>query len=82
MSYLGVLAKETGWTMDFVLWSLPYATGLGIVHAAAVRRGVAMEFVEARGIEGAESDLEMMRGDFERMKESHAEQRSSGGILG
>lgn len=31
--------------MSFILWELPYATGLGLIHSAAIRKGVAMELV-------------------------------------
>lgn len=67
MSYLGAIAKETGWVMDFILWELPYATGLGLIHGAAIRKGVAMELRERRD----EPDMTgSLREGFEAMRES------------
>jgi hypothetical protein len=65
LSYLATVAKVTAWSMDFILWGLPYATGLGLVHAAAVRNGQAMEFAVSRGEEEPEEDL---RARFARMR--------------
>ena len=56
--------------MDFILWRLPYATGLGLIHAAAIRKGVAMELVN--GVEPEEKDGGMLEA-FENVRRRYAE---------
>lgn len=48
MSYLTTIARATGWGRRYILWELPYATGLGICHAEAMHHGQAMVFCERR----------------------------------
>lgn len=68
MSYLATIAKETAWSMSFILWELPYSTGLGLIHAAGIRRGVAMELVngpaEDEGSDGLREAFEAMRSRY------------------
>lgn len=71
MSYLATLAKETGWSMEFILWRLPYSTGLGMIHSAAIRKGVTMELVNGRPVD--EDELGGMREAFQAMRARYAD---------
>lgn len=67
--YLAGVARETGWSDRFILWRLPMAKGLGILHAAGIAAGVTMEFDRGRGEPGTG---ETMREKFARMKRKRA----------
>lgn len=66
--------------MSFILWRLPYAAGLGIIHAAACRDGVEMEFAGGERGGWEESDLEGMREVFQGMKENGGNREQGSGI--
>lgn len=53
--YLATVARETGWTAEHILWALPYALGLGIVHVARAYNGEPMEWADGRAGEGADT---------------------------
>jgi hypothetical protein len=44
------LARLTGWSLDYLLWELPYAAGLELMHAEMVYHGQEVRKVE-RGLE-------------------------------
>ena len=43
------MARATGWSMDYIMWQLPYVTGLQIMHAEAVYNDNAVQYLHARG---------------------------------
>jgi|DEB0MinimDraft_4_1074332.scaffolds.fasta_scaffold271294_1 hypothetical protein len=59
--------------MDFILWELPYATGLGLIHSAAIRKGVAMELVSCPE---KPDESEGLREAFAAMRERYKNDRA------
>jgi len=49
---LATIARATGWSRRYILWELPYAAGLGMVHAEAMHHGNVMVFCEKREAPG------------------------------
>jgi len=43
------IARCTGWSMDYILWQLPYVTGLQIMHSEAVYNDNAVQYLHQRG---------------------------------
>ncbi len=81
MSYLATVARETGWGYDFIVWKLPYAVGLGIMHAAAGFHGSPQEYLDGdapgagpgpvAAVEAVAADLAVVRaryGELKRLK--------------
>jgi hypothetical protein len=75
--YLAGIARETGWSDRFILWRLPMAKGLGILHASGIAAGVAMKF--DRGRKAERGTAETMREKFQRIK---ARRENAGPLLG
>ena len=46
--YITSVARISGWALDFILWELPYAAGLQMMHAEARYQGEEVEFVTPR----------------------------------
>lgn len=42
------LARITGWSRDYILWRLPYAAGLGMIHAELIHQGEVVRYVAPR----------------------------------
>jgi len=38
-TYIAMLASQTGWTRDFILWELPLSQGFQLQHAILVQQG-------------------------------------------
>lgn len=70
-AYVTGISAATGWLEDFILWELPYARGLGYVHAIAVSHGQEMELVAGRDWVEDEG-RGGMRDGFETMRERWA----------
>ncbi len=46
--YVSGIARVSGWPLEYILWRLPYAAGLQMMHAEARYQGQEVEFVHAR----------------------------------
>ena len=66
VDYLACISRETGWSAEFILWDLPYALGMGIMHAAGIFHGSVMRLVE-----GEEKGVQEMRAEFATLKEKY-----------
>jgi len=75
VSYLATVARETGWSAQYILWELPYALGLGIEHAAAIYNGEKMELCEGGG--GGESNRELMAADLAEVRARYRAQATN-----
>jgi hypothetical protein len=42
------LVRLSGWSCDYILWMLPYSTGLQLLHAESIYNNNAVEYVIAR----------------------------------
>jgi len=45
------MARATGWSMDYILWQLPYVAGLQIMHSEAIYNDNTVQYLHARGDE-------------------------------
>lgn len=59
------ISRISGWGYDFILWELPYAAGLGMLHADAVFNGQEVQFVLKQDIHKPTG----MRATFRKMKD-------------
>lgn len=66
---MATLARETGWSRDFILWELPYSMGLGIEHSAALFHGCEREFSAAR-VSGGETARAALEADWKAAREA------------
>tara|TARA_R110001599_G_scaffold322729_1_gene533915 strand:+ start:243 stop:467 length:225 start_codon:yes stop_codon:yes gene_type:complete len=44
---VATIARLTSWSLDFILWELPYAAGLQLYHAEYQHNGQAVRLVNA-----------------------------------
>ena len=49
--YVTAVARVSSWPLEYILWGLPYAAGLQMMHAEARYQGEEVEFVVGRKAE-------------------------------
>ena len=55
----------SGWSFDFILWELPYVTGIQMLHAESVYNDNAVEYVDTREVAPAAG----LAGQFAKMRQ-------------
>lgn len=62
------IARIGGWSLEYILWSLPFGGGLGLLHADGIFHGAVLRRV------GAQRDgMAGMRDAFLAMREGRAD---------
>lgn len=59
------ITRISGWSLEYILWELPYAAGLGMLHAEARYNDQDVVFVNGSEIQPPARGL---RDDFHAMK--------------
>lgn len=76
------IARLTGWSLDFILWHLPWGGGLGLLHAEGIFHGATLRRVHASNTRGNQREVKSMRADFAAMKAARGhESEMNAGIL-
>lgn len=63
--YITALARISSWPLEYILWRLPYAAGLQMMHAESRYQGQDVRLVHRSESTAPVSGL---RDDFQRMK--------------
>jgi hypothetical protein len=65
----------TGWGLEFILWELPYAGGLEMLHAEMCYNGQTVRYLMARRTGGTAAG-EDARAVFARMRRERRQERA------
>lgn len=61
------LARLTGWSRAYLLWELPYGSGLGLIHSDGIFHGSTMKLVAGGAVERGEKSG--LRDIFKKMRQ-------------